>query len=238
MENSCRLSILDYHSVCKDGLLPLYYVTFSLNLRLNLSWEANSWGKDSKLTPVNADCSHSEGSLYSGQSICCTEHNIISRHVSMRAQSPPVAQFNRNKWRPFRNTVWGCAGGPHWGTRMLQDKNFCTFMCGLHDIEQIWMDYFETVVTWKGITGARTLLPFYFCSSRSNETWIERKQIGSLMTCSGSFCLNNYAVKANNNNLNVIRSVLGIIVSLRDRMKAQYYTYMLLQYILDFKLQG
>lgn len=106
--------------------------------------------------------------------------------------------------------------GSMWRTSGLQDKNFCMFMYVLHDNEQVWMDYFETVVTKKGTTGARTSLPSYLRSSQSNETWIDWKHKGSLMTGSGSFWLNNSAVIVNNNNPNVIRPVPGITVTQTD----------------------
>lgn len=128
----------------------------------------NSWATDSHLTPA-------EGSIYSGltcQSICCTaeSHTLHYFQTCVYAwtpipslQSSIVAKFSRNKWRLLiEDSV-----RPIWRTGMVRNNNFCTFLYGLHECVQVWMDYFETVVTRRGTTGARTSVPSYLSSSVS-----------------------------------------------------------------------
>lgn len=55
--------------------------------------------------------------------------------------------------------------------------------------------------------------PLSLHSSQSNETWIDWKHKGSLMTGSGSFWLNHFADNVNNNKPNVIHAAPGIAVT-------------------------
>lgn len=120
--------------------------------------------------------------------------NIISRRMCMHAPSPIpspqssiAAEFSKNM---FTEGVMRICSWPFWRTGTEQNNNFCIIVYVLHDIEQAWMDYFETVVTRSGTAGARPSVPSYLCSS------VSRMRLGWSENTREVFWLNNSVIAA------------------------------------------
>ena len=207
--------VSDYSSVCKAVVhtalqehLDSLHVTFSLNLWLNLYWEANSWAR---LTPV----SHTH--ILQPPSVHRDTLSIISRRVSERSPSPAHSLHLLLLPGSVETHQDQREGSARLRTGTLQHNNFCIFMHALHDSERVWMDYFEAVVTRRGTTGARTSLPSYLCSlvGQTRLEWSEnRREVSWLaLGVSGQTTLQS---------LSIITDVLGshwLLV-----WHSQYYT--------------
>lgn len=141
---------------------------------LNLVWEANSWVLDT--SSINTEGSHTEGP---------TVWRLHSR-------DPYLQYFQTCEWTishlqssilviVSRIICWVSVrllSQFIWRT-IVSNKNFCKF---------VWMHYFESVVTRRGATAARTSVPHLFVLlGQSNETGIKWKHKGSPMTRSWSF---------------------------------------------------
>lgn len=101
--------------------------------------------------------------------------------------------------------------------KQCRTTTFCKFVYGFARQWASVNGLFSECCDWEADNWCQDLGALLFVLlGQSNETWMEWKHKGSLMTWSGSFWLNNSAVIDNNNSPDVIHPVPGIIVTPDD----------------------